>query len=224
MYGTNDERRGEAFRRGLRRGVVAAVAVVMGMFHFTGGLGMMLDAGMPTAMANAKIDLYEARYEPTEAVRKASPAELQAAVQDFLGFWDRNSYVDPEILWSAGIGVGKAGATGIDTAIGAWLGETPTPKRRVIAAAFLEGYWPWAAGVDAAVVAGLRGSLAVVERDDDAYGASLRALAGVLGERSGLDMVTRARVRQDLLRRRGELIAEQRLEGTVAVLDKLVPR
>jgi hypothetical protein len=43
----------------------------------------------------------------------------------------------------------------------------------------------------------------------------------VVAERSGLDMLARAHIRQELLRRSDELVAEQRLEGTVAALRRL---
>jgi hypothetical protein len=212
--------RTRAWHRALRRGVVLAVAVIVGVTLWAGGVTMATSARVPAAMANAKIDLYQVRGEPIDALRQASAAELASAVQGFLEGWDRHAFVDPEIIWLAGMGVGKTDAAGVDTAIGAWLGASPTPKRRAIAAAFLEGYWPWHSGVDAAVVAALQGSLGEIEGHDEAYGTTLRALAGVVAERSGLDMMARARIRQDLLRRRDELVANQRLEGTVAALRR----
>jgi hypothetical protein len=215
------ELRTRAWRRALRRSLMGMAAVMIGVTLWAGGLTMAVSARMPAAMANAKIDLYQVRGEPTDAVRQASAAELESAVKAFLEGWDRHAFVDAEIIWLAGMGVGKAGAAGVDTAIGAWLGATPTPKRRAIAAAFLEGYWPWQEGVDAAVVAALQGSLGEIAAHDEAYGTTLRALSGVVAERSGLDMLARAGIRQELLRRRGELVAEQRLEGTVAALGRL---
>ncbi|MEJ7735201.1 MAG: hypothetical protein WKG00_39205 [Polyangiaceae bacterium] len=217
------EIRARAWERAVRRGVVlaVAVAVIVGVTLWAGGVTMATTARVPSAMANAKIDLYQVRGEPTDAVRKASAAELESAVKGFLEGWDRHAFVDAEIIWLAGMGVGKAGAAGVDTAIGAWVGAAPTPKRRAIAAAFLEGYWPWHSGVDAAVVAALQASLGEIEADDEAYGTTLRALAGVVAERSGLDVLARARIRQELLRRSDDLVAKQRLEGTVAALRRL---
>jgi hypothetical protein len=129
---------------------------------------------------------------PTEqdeqALRTAPLDELVAVIRDYLDVWTQRSFVDDEVIWYAGVIVGKTKRNGIDKYVREWINKEPTSERIAIGCSFLFGYWRFASELDLPMVDFLLDLVEKSPRESSTYATALYVLyAGFAEQKSNVE-------------------------------------